>query len=95
MLNQTDVARVYDTIMSIPGMAETVKLDMRLSRKNVLLLNAVIKRGLSAKGEGDTSLPEGLPKETLQELDAFADECLVKAGLTELNGKLKALSTGK
>ena len=95
MLNQTDVARVYDTIMSIPGMAETVKIDMRLSRKNVLLLNTVIKRGLSAKSDGDSSLPEGLPKETLKELDAFADECLVKAGLTELNEKLKALATGK
>ena len=95
MLNQTDVARVYDTIMSIPGMAETVKIDMRLTRKNVLLLNAVIKRGLSTKGDGETALPEGLPKETLQELDAFADECLVKAGLTELNEKLRTLGTGE
>ncbi|MEJ7678735.1 MAG: hypothetical protein WKG06_12930 [Segetibacter sp.] len=50
MLTTTDVAKVYDTILSIPGMNETVKIDMRISRKNVLLLNSVIKRGLSAKG---------------------------------------------
>jgi len=70
--------------MSIPRLAETVKIDMCLSRKNVLLLNALIKRGLTAKSDGDSSLPEGLPKEPLNELDAFSDECLIKVGLTTL-----------
>ncbi len=94
MLTTTDVAKVYDTIMSIPGMNETVKIDMRISRKNVLLLNSVIKRGLAAKDDDKSAnLLEGIPKETLQELDAFADECLTKAGLNELNEKLKALSS--
>lgn len=93
MLTTTDVAKVYDTIMSIPGMNETVKIDIRISRKNVLLLNSVIKRGLTAKDdEKAANLLEGIPKETLQELDAFADDCLTKAGLNELNEKLKALS---
>lgn len=93
MLTTSDVAKVYDTIMSIPGMNETVKIDMRISRKNVLLLNSVIKRGLTAKDDDKSgNLLEGLPQETLQELDAFADECLTKAGLNELNEKLKALS---
>ena len=49
MLTTNDVAKVYDTILSIPGMNETVKIDMRISRKNVLLLNSVIKRGLMLK----------------------------------------------
>ena len=48
-MTTNDVARVYDTIMSIPGMNETVKIDMRISRKNVLLLNSVIERGLNDK----------------------------------------------
>ncbi len=42
---------MYDTILSIPGMNENVKIDIRISRKNVLLLNSVIKRGLSAKDD--------------------------------------------
>ena len=42
MLTTTDVAKVYDTILSIPGMNETVKIDMGISRKNALLLNSVI-----------------------------------------------------
>ena len=30
---QQHIAKVYDTILSIPGMNETVKIDMRISRK--------------------------------------------------------------
>ena len=94
MLTTNDVAKVYDTILSIPGMNETVKIDMRMSRKNVLLLNSVIKRGLISKDDDKSSnLLESLPQETLKELDAIADDYLTKAGLTELSAKLRALSS--
>ncbi len=94
MLTTNDVAKVYDTILSIPGMNETVKIDMRISRKNVLLLNSVIKRGLTAKDDDKSSnLLESIPEETLHELEIIADDYLTKAGLTELSVKLKALSS--
>lgn len=93
MLTTNDVARVYDTILSIPGMNETVKIDLRISRKNVLLLHSVIKRGLSPKDDDKSSgLLESISRETLQELQSIADDYLTKAGLTELSEKLKALS---
>jgi len=96
MLTTTDVAKVYDTIMSIPGMNETVKIDMRISRKNVLLLNSVIKRGLATKDDDKSpNLLVNIPVEALQELNAFADDCLTKAGLTELSEKLNSLSATK
>ncbi|MEO8766396.1 MAG: hypothetical protein ABI416_19005 [Ginsengibacter sp.] len=94
MLTTNDVAKVYDTILSIPGMNETVKIDMRISRKNVLLLNSVIKRGLMLKDDDKSgNLLESIPQETLQELGAIADDHLTKAGLTELSAKPKALSS--
>ena len=94
MLTTNDVAKVYDTILSIPGMNETVKIDMKISRKNVLLLNSVIKRGLSAKDDDKSSnLLESIPQDILQELETIADDYLTKAGLTELSVKLKALSS--
>lgn len=94
MLTTNDVAMVYDTILSIPGMSETVKIDLRISRRNALLLNSVIKRGLTAKdGEKSSGLLESMPQETLKELEDIANEYLTKAGLTELSEKLKALST--
>ena len=96
MLTTNDVAKVYDTILSIPGMNETVKIDMRISRKNVLLLNSVIERGLTVKeGDKSSNLVDIVSKDTLQELTAFADECLQKAGLTELSEKLSFLNKDK
>ena len=96
MFTTNDVAKVYDTILSIPGMNEVVKIDLRISRKNVLLLNQVIERGLSAKGD-DTSafLLGNVPEETLLELKSLSEECLQKAGLIELSEKLKALGKEK
>ena len=96
MLTPTDVAKVYDTILSIPGMNETVKIDMKISRKNVLLLNRVINRGLTAKDdENSANLLANIPAESHQELTAFAFECLTKAGLAELSEKLNTLNTSK
>ncbi|TRX32551.1 hypothetical protein FNW52_16830 [Flavobacterium sp. ZT3R18] len=97
MLTTNDVAKVFDTILSIPGMNEVVKIDLKISRKNVLLLNHVIERGLSAKEDDKSSiLLTSVPQENLQELKLFGDECLQKAGLIELSEKLKTLSeTGK
>mgnify|MGYP001546527432 CR=1 FL=1 len=94
MLTTSDVAKVYDTILSIPGMSETVKIDMRISRKNVLLLHSVLKRGLTTKDDDKSSaLLENIPPESLQELHVIADEYLTKVGLIELSEKLKRLST--
>ena len=96
MLTTNDVAKVYDTILSIPGMNETVKIDFKISRKNVLLLNSVIKRGLSSKDdEKSLNLLGSIPEETLKELSALADDCLTKAGLTELSEKLNSFGGGK
>ncbi len=96
MLTTNDVAKVYDTILSIPGMNETVKIDLRISRKNVLLLNSVIERGLTVKDDDKSSnLLNSVPQETLQELKALAVDCLQKAGLIELSEKLTSLGSGK
>lgn len=96
MLTTNDVAKVFDTILSTPGMNEMVKIDLKISRKNVLLLNHVIERGLSAK-EDDKSVSflGSVPEESLQELKVVADECLQKAGLIELSEKLNTLGDEK
>jgi len=96
MLTTNDVAKVYDTILSIPGMNETVKIDLKMSRKNVLLLNSVIERGLTAKDDDKSSnILNNVPEESLKELKTLANDCLQKAGLIELSEKLKMLGNGK
>lgn len=92
-MTTNDVARVFDTVLSIPGMNDAVKIDLKISRKNVLLLNHVIERGLAAKDDDKLSiLMTSVPQESLQELKLLGDECLQKAGLIELSEKLKTLS---
>jgi hypothetical protein len=88
-MEKSEVAKLMDTIMSIPGMNEMVKIDFKISRKNVLLLNSVIERGLGGKDD-ISGLLDSVPKETLQELKELSGACLQKAGLMELSDKLKA-----
>lgn len=93
MLNEKDAVKVYDTILVSPGMSDMVKLDFKMSRKNVLLLQQIISNGLNGVKEADSgSLLATIKPETLQELNAFSEECLEKAGLKELSQKLSLLN---
>jgi hypothetical protein len=91
VMAETNVfAQVLETVLSIPGMTENVRIDMKISRKNVLLLSNIIERGLSAKGDGkDGGVLANIGKETIEELQGIAQEYIEKAGLIELDNKLK------
>ncbi|MHC0444749.1 hypothetical protein ACWA1F_05035 [Flavobacterium sp. 3-218] len=96
MMTENDVAKVLDTILSIPGMNETVKIDLKISRKNVLLLNNIIERGSSSDPNSKTHVfLSSIPGENLQELKLLGDECLQKAGLNELYEKLKIFNEAR
>lgn len=95
MLTTNEVGQVFDTILSSPGMNDAVRIDMRISRKNVLLLTHVIEQGLTEKGEGKGGLFASAPEESRQELRDISHDFLDKAGLTELSEKLKSLASTK
>ena len=40
---------IYDTLLAVPGMHDTVKIDLKISHKTVLLLTEVIARGMGQK----------------------------------------------
>jgi hypothetical protein len=85
------IAKVYETVLSIPGMNDAVKIQLFIPRKNVLLLSKVIERGLSGNGNGEEgNVLDFAPQETLKELNQISDELLKKAGLTDMNEKLKS-----
>jgi hypothetical protein len=91
-MTTSEVAKVYETLLCMPGMNEGIKIDVRINRKTVLLLHSVIQRGLNAKDEPAAGLLEQIPKETMEELRTFAEDCLNKAGLKELSEKMKGLN---
>jgi hypothetical protein len=91
MITKNDVSKVYDTVLSIPGMSEPVKIDLKISRKNVLLLSHLIQQGIQQEKD-PSSLLGSISDEVLSELQNVSLECLQKAGLIELNQKLMSLS---
>lgn len=91
MITKSDVAKVFDTVLSIPGMSETVKIDLKISRKNVLLLSHFIEQGLLLEKD-DSNLMGIVSEESLKDLKNISEECLQKASLVELNEKLQSLS---
>lgn len=92
MLSAKEVSIVYETLLSSPGMNDTVKIDLRLPRKNVLLLTKVIELGLSVKGEdAGGGWLHSAGKEVLEQLGGINTDLLQKAGLTEVYTKLNTL----
>jgi hypothetical protein len=91
MLSKTDLTKVYETLLSIPGMNEAVKIDLKLPRKQVLLLSKVIERGLLENGEEqEPSILSLASPEIREELQKIVGDLLQKGGLTEMNEKLKS-----
>ena len=86
------LGKVYETLLCSPGMNEAVKIDVKISRKTVLLLNSIIELGSGSEVEQSKELLSLVPKAELEELKNFAEDCLKKAGLTELSEKMKSLS---
>lgn len=84
-----DVKWIYETVLSGPGMDETVKLNFGASRKLILLLAEVIQKGVAIKGNG---LLESVNKELINELLLIRQEILEKAKLSKLSEQLKTLS---
>lgn len=73
-------------------MSELVKIDLKISRKNVLLLSHFIEQGLLMERE-TSGLMETISDQGFSDLKNVSQECLQKAGLIELNEKLTALNT--
>jgi hypothetical protein len=93
MLSSKDVAVVYETLLSSPGMNDAVKITMQVQRKNVLLLTKVIEAGLSGKDDLQNNLLATAGKDSFDELRKLSDELLARAGLTEMNEKLSSLQS--
>ena len=91
MATTSVLGTIYETLLCSPGMNEAVKIDLKISRKTVLLLSSVVENGTGKDGAQVQELLKLVPDEDLEELKHFAGECLKKAGLTELNEKVKSL----
>ena len=93
-MNASEVAKLYETVSSIPGLNENIKLSSQISRRNELLFSRIIESGLAGiDSDKSARFADVFYKNALEILGAFADDCLKKAGLKELNAKLKDLDS--
>ncbi len=84
--------KIYETVLSSPGMGEKCKIILQLSRQNILLLSRIIELGLEVdrkEMKGDILML--LSEEGLEEFRKVIDEILSKGGLTDFYEKLKSL----
>jgi hypothetical protein len=91
-MEQNYFARVLDTLLTIPGMNDNVKLEIKIPRRNALVLCKLIEAGLDDEaGKEVAKVLQVIPTAMTDQLREIAPELLKKAGLTELNEKLKNL----
>ena len=91
MATTSVLATVYETLLCSPGMNEMVKIDVRLNRKTVLLLNSIIDSSLEKDGTTFKELLKLVPEQDLLELKTIGTDTLNKAGLADLYEKIKTL----
>ena len=85
-------SKVFETVLSSPGMSEKCKINLLISSQNIVLLGRLIEAGLlSDKKSFDDEIISSLPKESLEEFKGIHEEILKKGELTEFYEKLKML----
>jgi hypothetical protein len=88
----TDRAKIFETVLSSPGMNETCKIVLNPSRQIVVLLSRLIEQGLEKReGKDGDEILTFLPPESVGEVKALMEEMLKKSGLVDFYGRLKLL----
>lgn len=85
-------SKIFETVLSSPGMNQKCKINLVMSRQNILLLSRLIEAGLMADQQVfDDEIIAALPKESLEEFKIVHEEILRKSNLTDFYGRLKSL----
>ncbi|MFT3680695.1 MAG: hypothetical protein QM764_24390 [Chitinophagaceae bacterium] len=85
-------SKIFETILSSPGMTEKCKIVLQLSRQNVLLLSRLIEAGLLTKEQPfQDEIIQVLPKDAAEEFRIVHEEILRKAELTDFYERIKLL----
>ena len=85
-------SKIFQAILSSPGMGDKCKINLTISRQNILLLSRVIEAGmLSENNPFKDEIIEALPKDSLSEFREIHEEILKKGALTEFYERLKMI----
>jgi hypothetical protein len=84
--------KIFETILSSPGMQESCKIVLNPTRQTILVLARMIESNME-KGEGkeNDELISFLPETSLNELKSISEELLKKGGLVDFYEHLKQI----
>lgn len=89
-MQNNEIVKIYETLLSIPGMNEPVKISLKISRKNVLLLTQIIEQGMSKEGKDVAGLLNIADKDAIAAIQQITVDLLERSGLREMKEKLSA-----
>ncbi|HEV2354942.1 MAG TPA: hypothetical protein VGR89_11895 [Puia sp.] len=90
MLTAKEITLLCETLLANKWIDQQVKLDLRLSRRNVLALSKLIEIGLVEEHRASDSLLQATLRDT-EMLQTIPAEMRKKADLTEMYEKLTTL----
>lgn len=90
--NAKEKSKIFETVLSSPGMNEKCKIVLTVSRQNILVLSRLIEAGLLVDNPAfKDEIIEALSKESLDEFKGIYEEILKKGDLTDFYQRLKLL----
>ena len=85
-------SKIFETILSSPGMTEKCKIVLTISRQNILVLGRLIEVGLITDNNTyKDEITAALSMESLDEFKTIHEEILRKGELTDFYQRLKML----
>lgn len=89
LINRT---KIFETILSSPGMQESCKIVLNPTRQTILVLARLIENGVDNKeGKDRDEMISFLPDGSLNDLKSILEELLKKGGLVDFYEHLKEL----
>jgi len=88
-----EVAKMYDTVLTLRALHTNVKLDIRVPCRMVLLLAMAVEQGLSAT-DPNNLLKKIISEEDQGKLLELTAEMLKKAEVEDFHLKLKEMAAG-
>ncbi len=85
-------SKIFQTVLSSPGMSEKCKINLVVSRQNVLLLGRLIEAGfLSENSPFEDEIVAAFKEDSMEAFKAIHEEILQKAALKDFYDRLKLL----
>lgn len=85
-------SKIFETILSSPGMTEKCKIVLTISRQNILVLGRLIEAGLIANNTAfNDEIIAALATESLDEFKTIHEEILKRGDLKDFYQRLKLL----